>query len=85
MSQQLFKFLCEDANYSEWSVLDEASLKEIYHNQKTGFTEEFTNKFEKFNPVEHKLINQDVFVFLDERVTRKNEAFTTKSRTSNRT
>ena len=66
MSQQLFKFLCEDANYSEWSVLDEASLKEIYHNLKTGFTEEFTNKFEKFNPVEHKLINQDVFVFLDE-------------------
>ena len=32
MLKQMFKFLCEDANYKEWSVLDEASLKQVYHN-----------------------------------------------------
>ena len=61
----MFKFLCEDTNYREWSVLDEASLKEVYHNQKSEFSQENAHRFKDFNPVEQKLINQDVFVFSD--------------------
>ena len=63
MPQLLYKFLCEDHNYTEWSVLDEASLKEVYHNQKDHFSEENVERFKDFNPLQHKLINQDVFIF----------------------
>ena len=63
MSQLLYKFLCEDSNYKEWSILDEASLEEVYHNQKTDFPEENMKVFKDFNPLQLKLINQDVFTF----------------------
>ena len=47
----MYKFLCEDSNYREWSVLDEASLEEVFHNQKSEYTPDIVEKFSKFNLV----------------------------------
>ena len=62
---RMYKFLCEDSNYSEWSILDEASLEEVFHNKKSHYTSSIVEKFSKFNPVQHRLFNQDVFLFDD--------------------
>ena len=56
-----YKFLCEDPNYNDWSVVNADSLKKIYDRKDDSCLQEYKDKFKDLNPISERLINQDVF------------------------
>ena len=62
----MYKFLCENPQYTEWSVVEQSSLKEVYNITKKDYPDDIVEKYKSFNPLELKLMNQDVFMFQDD-------------------
>ena len=62
-----FKFLSEDQNYKEWSILDEKTLKELYNSTNVDsdsiadLKPDINEYFKTFDPIKEKIFNQDLF------------------------
>ena len=62
-----FKFLSEDQNYKEWSILDEKTLKELYNSttvdsdSTADLKPDINEYFKTFDPIKEKIFNQDLF------------------------
>ena len=55
-NETVLKFQCEDRNYENWCILNNELLLKL--------TDDIHNAiFKDFDPIQHKLINQDIFTY----------------------